>query len=70
MRHGPFGRNLLALDREQVTAGRIQAQADDLAPDRPDVGEDAGQPGSAVDVDCPEGNARMKQWSQNCINSS
>jgi hypothetical protein len=38
------------LGQEQVTAGRIHAQADDLAPGGPDVGEDAGQPGGAVDV--------------------
>ena len=39
------------LDREQATADRVHAQADDLAPLRPDVGEDAAQPGRAVDVD-------------------
>jgi hypothetical protein len=59
-----------------VTAGRIHAQAHDLAPLRPDVGEDAGQPGGAVDVDrvlvpaAPGVESGMKRWSRYGINQS
>jgi hypothetical protein len=31
-----------------VTAGRVQAQPDGLAPGRPHIGEDAGEPGVPV----------------------
>jgi mannosyltransferase len=42
---------VLLIGREQVAAGRVQAQAHQFAPGRADVPEDAGQPGRPVDVD-------------------
>jgi hypothetical protein len=45
------GRRVLALVREDVTASRVQAQADRLAPGGPDAGKDAGEAGVLVDVD-------------------
>ena len=49
-RHAPgsFGSMVLWLDGEHVTAGRVQAQPDGLAPGRPHIGEDAGEPGVPV----------------------